>query len=235
MFGKQTRRPWRTKGSTKDTKVGKATCPGEFLSVDQLESSSPGLVGQLKGKLTTKRYEVATVFVNHFSDLSYVHLQLSTSADDTLQAKFEFEKYARTHGVTIRQYHADNGRFSDNSWRNDVLSKGQLLKFCGVGPHHQNGRAEKRIRDIQDLARTSLIYANHRWPDAIDATLCPYALRHANDLINRTVFPARNETPLEIFGKTKVMPSMKDTRPFGCPAYVLDGRLPGGEQDRQVG
>jgi hypothetical protein len=75
-----------------------------------------------------------------------------------VQAKFEFEKYARTYGANIRQYHAGNGQFSDNSLQNDGLSKGQLLTFCGVGAHHQNGQAEKRIRDIQDLARTSHIY-----------------------------------------------------------------------------
>jgi GAG-pre-integrase domain len=230
LFGKQTRRPWRTKDLTNVIKGIEAEKPGDCVSVDQLESSVPGLVGQLKGSLTHKRYKVATIFVDHFSALSFVHLQLSTNAEETLQAKLEFEKYARTHGVIIKRYHADNGRFSDNSWRNDVISQGQRLTFCGVGAHHQNGRAEKRIRDIQDLARTSLIYANQRWPDAVDARLWPYALRHANDSINRTIFPGKTETPLESFSQTKVMPSMKDMRPFGCPAYVLDGKLQGGNK-----
>jgi Reverse transcriptase (RNA-dependent DNA polymerase) len=110
------------------------------------------------------------------------------------------------------------------------MKQGQRLTFCGVGAHHQNGRAEKRIRDIQDLARTSLIHANLRWPDAVDARLWPYAIRHANESLNRTVFPGKNETPLESFSQTKVMPSMKDSRPFGCPAYVLDGRLQSGDK-----
>jgi hypothetical protein len=144
-----------------------------------------------------------------------------------VEAKEEFERFSRTHGVTVKHYHADNGRFSDNAWRNHVLSSNQRLTFCGVGAHHQNGRAEKRIRDLQDLARTSLIYANRRWPDAVDARLWPYALRHANDTINKTMFPGRDETPLELFSRTQVLPNMKDEHPFGCPVYALDGRLQG--------
>jgi GAG-pre-integrase domain len=230
LIGKQTRRPWRAKGEPNEDKANRVAEPGECVSVDQLESSVPGLVGQLKGKLTNKRYKVATIFVDHFPSLSYVHLQLSTSADDTLQAKFEFEKYVRSHVVLVQRYHDDNGRFSDSSWRNDILKQGQRLAFCGVGAHHQNGRAEKRIRDIQDLARTSLIHANQRWPDAVDARLWPYALRHANESINRTIFPGQKETPIKGFSQTKIMPSMKDIRPFGCPAYVLDGKLQGGNK-----
>jgi hypothetical protein len=129
-------------------------------------------MGQMKGR---HRYRVATIFVDHYSNLGYVHLQSSTGAMETIQAKTEFEKFARTNGVTIQLYHADNGRLAENQWREDILLKGQRLTFCGVGAHHQNGRAEKRIRDAQDNARTSLIHANRRWPVAIDATLWPYA------------------------------------------------------------
>jgi Reverse transcriptase (RNA-dependent DNA polymerase)/GAG-pre-integrase domain len=227
MYGKMTRRPWRTKSKQKHESLGTIDKPGDCVSVDQLESSIPGLVGQLKGKPTSLRYRVATVFVDYYSGLSYVHLQSSTSSKETLEAKFEFEKYARTHGVTIRHYHADNGRFSDNDWRDDILYRGQRLTFCGVGAHHQNGRAEKRIRDIQDLARTSLIHANKRWPDAVDARLWPYALLNANLSINKTPFPQHTESPIEMFSMTKIMPNLIDDHPFGCPVYVLDGRLQG--------
>jgi hypothetical protein len=36
---------------------------------------------------------VATVFVDHYSDLDYVHIQESTSADDTIEAKRTFENF----------------------------------------------------------------------------------------------------------------------------------------------
>jgi hypothetical protein len=52
-----------------------------------LESSTPGLIAQIKGWLTKKRNKVATIFVDHFSGLSNIHLQKSTNADETLEAK----------------------------------------------------------------------------------------------------------------------------------------------------
>jgi hypothetical protein len=47
--------------------------------------------------------------------------------------------------VEILHYHADNGRFAEMVWKEDVRLKGQQLTFLGVGAHHQNGRAKKRI------------------------------------------------------------------------------------------
>lgn len=228
-FGKATKRPWRTKATepTKKSHTLPVTAPGHCVSVDQLESRLPGLVGQMKGRPTTKRYKVATVFVDQFSKLSYVHLQTSTSAAETMEAKVEFERYAATFGVRVRHYHADNGRFSDNEWRRHVAENGQRLTFCGVGAHHQNGIAEKRIRDIQDLARTSLIYANRRWPAAVDARLWPYALRNANNVINKTTFPKQLKSPIELFSAIDVAPNLTQDHPFGCPTYALDGRLQG--------
>jgi hypothetical protein len=123
MYGNFTRRAWRTKMNpfTKDNTL-KALSPGMCVSVDQLESPLPGFVGLLKGTLTRKRYKVATIFVDHFSDLSLVHLQSTTNIEDTLQAKHDFESYASTFGVSIQHYHANNGPFADNAWRQDILN-----------------------------------------------------------------------------------------------------------------
>ena len=108
---------------------------------------------------------------------------LSTGGDETLQAKHEFERYVRSFGVTVLSYHADNGRFVDNKWIKDMQDKDQASTLCGVNAHHQNGRVEKRIRDIQDLGRSSLLHAMKMWPDAITMSLWPYAIRKViNDL-----------------------------------------------------
>jgi Reverse transcriptase (RNA-dependent DNA polymerase) len=225
LYGKATRKPWQSKKAKDEPKSISATAPGGCVSVDQLESTTPGLIGQMKGILTKQRYTVATVFVDQYSDLSYVHLQPSTSAADTIQAKRAFELYASTHGVKILHYHADNGRFADNAWRKDVRDNQQRLTFCGVNAHHQNGRAEKRIRDLQDMARTSLIHAQRRWPKAINAHLWPYALRKANESLNNTIHRDRSETALEKFSGVKVRVNIKDEHPFGCPTYALDSDL----------
>lgn len=64
-----------------------------------------GLIAQLRGFLTRKRYTMAKVFTDHFSQLSYVHLQQSISSEEMLQAKCAFKAYAKHHGVTIQHYH----------------------------------------------------------------------------------------------------------------------------------
>ena len=114
LFGQATRRPWRNKPrkGAKAPKLRKATFPGECVSVDQLESSTPGLIAQMKGWITKKRYRVATIFVDHYSGWSYVHLQKSTNAIETLEAKRAFELHASRQGITVKQYQADNGRFA---------------------------------------------------------------------------------------------------------------------------
>jgi hypothetical protein len=139
-----------------------------------------------------------------------------------------FERFADSYGVKILKYHADNGRFAENVWKQAISEKNQQLTFSGVGAHHQNGRAEKRIRDIQDLARTSIIHAHRRWPSAVDNRLWPYALRHANHALNNTQFPGEEKTPLEKFSRTDVAPNLDHHHPFGCPAYALDGRIRSG-------
>jgi len=55
LYGKATRRPWRTKASP-DGGLKRATFAGQCVAVDQCESPVPGLVAQLKGIPTKKRY-----------------------------------------------------------------------------------------------------------------------------------------------------------------------------------
>jgi hypothetical protein len=72
-----------------------ATKPGDVVSVDQLISKTPGLVAQSTGTLTKRRHTVATIFVDQASGLDFVYPQASTSANDTLEAKRAFERFAR--------------------------------------------------------------------------------------------------------------------------------------------
>ena len=116
LYAKATKKPWRTKAPPTEMEVPSVNAPGAVVSVDQLESSTPGFIGQLKGWLTRQRYSCATVFVDHYSDLTFVYLQRTTSADETLDAKEAFERYAYQHGVKILHYHADNGRFNESAW-----------------------------------------------------------------------------------------------------------------------
>lgn len=221
LYGSMTKRPWRTKprkGQQK-SEIYPVTRPGQVVSVDQFESSTPGFLPQLKGRLTRMRYKVATVFVDHYSRLSYIHLQRSFSSNETQEAKQAFEAFARRCNVRIEHYHADNGRFADNAFINDVQSKGQTISYCAVNAHFQNGIAEKFIRDISDSSRKSLLHAKARWPEAIAIHLWPSAVKDAN--YKRNVLPnfPDGSSPLERFTGVHVAPKIKDLHPFGCPVY----------------
>jgi hypothetical protein len=67
---KATRKPWRGKGKRYIQKhLKKTPHPGEVVSVDQLESSMPGFIGLMTGKLANQRIVASTVYVDHASDL----------------------------------------------------------------------------------------------------------------------------------------------------------------------
>ena len=224
-YGKQTKRPWRTKGPQGHIRT--ATQPGQVVSVDQLESTTPGFVAQLKGLLTTQRYNYATIFVDQYSKLSFVFLQKRIMSAETVLAKQSFEQFAHDHGVKILHYHADNGRFADNGFIQACKDNNQGLTYCGVNAHFQNGVAEKRIRDLQEQARTMLLFAVHKWPKMLSMALWPYALRTANEVRNSTPMENQTKTPMELFAQVAIAPKLKHFHTFGCPTYILDNRLQG--------
>ena len=206
------------------------TRPGELVSVDQLVSPTPGLIAQMTGRLTTKRYNYATVFVDHYSGYSYVHLQKSASAEETIEAKKAFEYHCSQMGVQVRAYHADNGVFRANKWVTECRNRQQALTFAGVNAHHTNGKAERRIRSLQELTRSMLIHANKRWPKSVTTNLWPYAMRMANDAINQSpsLQDPERRSPEQMISASTTMPNTKHWHPFRCPVFVLDNALQGG-------
>ena len=135
-----------------------------------------------------------------------MHLQSTLTSQDALAAKWAFEAHCRNHGVTVKQYHADNGRFADNIFINDCKAQGQTITYCGVNAHWQNGLAEKGIRDGREAAKTMLLHAIHRWPSAVTIHLWPYALRYAAHIFNNTPFKD-GISPMENFSSTNVCKS----------------------------
>jgi hypothetical protein len=165
LYAKAIQKPWRSRTSTNIDKARKLKRHGECVSVDQLVSPTPGLITQMSGFLTMKRYKYATVYVDQASQLSFVWLQKTAIAEETLEGKTAFEQYVKDRGITVQAYHADNGIFRATKWVMACRTLGQSLSFAGVNAHHQNGIAERCIWTLQELARTMLIHANHRWPN----------------------------------------------------------------------
>jgi Reverse transcriptase (RNA-dependent DNA polymerase) len=226
MYGKASRKPWRSKPRKNQPAKTKLN-PGDMTSVDQMNSSTPGLVAQISGILTTKRYKCATVFVDQASRLGYIYPQKTSSAEETIEAKEAWEAFARTHGVTVKAYHADNGIFKANKWMQSCRNARQPLTFAGVNSHHENGIAERRIKEIQEGARTMLIQANRRWRSCINAHLWPYAVRMASEQVNCMPNMQREDkqTPMQVFSGSKVHSNIKHWHHFGSPVYVLEKEL----------
>ena len=220
LYGKATKIPWRTKGQPL-SHIQLAKSLGECVSIDQMESTTPGLIAQMKGTPTLLRYRYLTVIVDHYSRFTYVHLHTAITSEQTIKAKQAFESMARNIGILIKHYHADNGRFADKDFIKDIEDKGQTISFCGVRAHFQNGIAEKRIRDLQERARTMLIHAQNKWPTAIDTALWPYAIRLTCDIDNNTYLQRINQSRSEAFSGTQIKPKLSHFHTFGCPAYVL--------------
>ncbi len=76
-------------------------------------------------------------FVDHFSRLRFLHLQIDDFAAETMLVKQAFEKFAAEHGVRILHYHCDNGQFAGTAWKQSCKASRQGLTFCGVNAHFQ--------------------------------------------------------------------------------------------------
>ena len=103
----------------------------------------------------------------------------------------------------------------------DVRKAGQTIIFCGVGAHHQNGVAERRIHDITESAHTMLLHAAHRWPKTITSNIWPQALKHATNMRNVLPRKWKTQSPISLFSNTTIKPNIKHFHPFRCPVYVL--------------
>jgi hypothetical protein len=148
LFGAMTKIPWRGKETKASHEVFIATKPGECVSVDQMASTEVGFFAQMKGKLTKKRFRCATIFIDHYSRLRFVNLQIDDSSAETLVAKCAFETFAAEHGMKILHYHCDNERFHDNAFKQACHNARQQLTVCGVNAHFQNGIAEHSIHNL---------------------------------------------------------------------------------------
>jgi len=226
-YGSQTRRPWHTKA--KGRKIHVATRPGECVSFDQMESTVPGFIAQMKGNLTKNKYHHATVFIDHYLEYGFVYFHTQITTEETIKAKKAFEAHLRTMDVMVEHYHTDNGRFSDKGSIQEIHHQGQTISFCGVNAHWQNERAERRIRDLGDSLRRMMVHANKRWPQAMSTSLWPYAFQLSNELKNDTPTTLSGETPRERLSGISIAPNLNHYHTFGCPLFALHNNLQNGK------
>jgi len=204
--------------------------PGDCVSVDQLESNTPGCLPTSRGTPTKCTFQAATLFCDHASRFLHLTCNISTVAEEALLAKLSFEREAALANVRIRKSKADNGIFHLALWKTSCELLQQTIEYCGVNAHHQNGIAKRQIRSIMDPARMMLLHAMHHWSDIIKVDLWPYALKLAIDLHNHTPGPS-GLSPAEIFVGVKDKDRLQAFHTFGCPVFVLlETRLQAGHK-----
>ena len=206
--------------------------PGDCVSTDQFVVTNKGRTLRSFGK-EKKKNKIAggTIFKDHASGFISVHNQISLRAGETIVAKKSFERTSGTYGVAIKKYHADNGVFVSEAFRNDIITCGQQLELSGVGGQHQNGRAERSIRTVFSLARALLIHSALYWPDAHDLELWPFAVDYAVWILNN--LPDEDGlSPLEKFSRQKFnnYNHLRRSHVWGAPMYVLDPKLQDGQK-----
>ena len=150
MFGKMRKRAWRNKNKSSVKTIQKANenDTGANISIDQLVVAQPGLVLRLSGRHTNARICGATGFYDNHSGYSFSSLQTTLDGEQTLAAKHSFKSRADIYGVVIKKYSADNGRFAEKLFRDDIRKAQQVIEFCGVGAHHQNGIIEWHFQTL---------------------------------------------------------------------------------------
>ena len=160
-----------------------------------------------------------------------MHLFQSTTSKDLVGSKLAFKAYACDYEVKIKHYHTDNGRFSDNAFREAVEKGGQTIPFSGVNAHFQNGITEERIQELQDCYRTSLLFVQSLWPKFINTNLWQDSMRTYNLVLVllSTLILIDGISPLEKFSGIPVSPKIRNFHAFDCPVYVLNNALQGGK------
>ena len=222
MYSQATKRPWQSKPTHNETMIPeKEYTPGQCVAVDMLKSPTPGLIAQLTGRLTKDRYKYATVYVDVATGYGTVVLQKTANAEETIKGKEAFERHAKACGIKIQHYHANNGTFRANAWREHCHEQGQTLSFASVHAHFENGVAERRIRLLQDLARTMMTECLVQWPQSASPTLWSYAIRYAHHNLNNSpsLRLKGHPTPLEAFSGEKTRRDTSGAVPFSCPVY----------------
>ena len=198
--------------------------------MDQAQSSTPGRPLTYIGKNSKQKIFYVTVFVDSISKKVFVEFHNSTGAKEAIAAKHNMERDAYKSGVKIKSFRADNGIFKSEEFRLELKNNAQDITYCGVGAHHQNGIAERHIRTMVEKARTVLLNAHARWPDAIKMELWTFALRHVVTKWNNTPRPDLGfRTPEDVFNGMKRNKEPRsifaDFHPFGIPVYVLAKKL----------
>ena len=160
--------------------------PGQHISFDHFICSTCRhlLTSARKTKLDDM-YTGGCIVIDHASGYMFVDHQVSLNSHETLKAKESFERTCPSTGVTPQEYQVDNSKtFTSAEFTRNLSNFQQVIRFAGVGAHHQNGIAEGNTRTIMAIAGIKMLHSAIHWPDVTDPTLWPLTVKHAIFLVN---------------------------------------------------
>ena len=80
---------------------------------------------------------------------------------------------------------------------------------------------EKAISYTQDIARTILLYAITRLPDAVHLSLCLYAMCRAVQIQNTMPDATGGSSRSELFARIAIHSKPEHFHTFGCPVFAM--------------
>ena len=155
-----------------------------WISIDQIESPQGGLIKFLKVKETIRKYQVAAIFAEYFSKLTYVQFGEITTENEAVEAKYAFKQFAAAFGVKIQKYHDGNGAFNTHIFKESIFAANQNIAFSDADAHHQNGISEFMINTVIYRAQSMPLNAMICLTEFITTELWPYAIKLVIDVGN---------------------------------------------------
>ena len=139
---------------------------------------------------------------------------------------------ARNDGITIKNFHADNGIFAKPEFK-DYCERNRIkVSFCRVGAKHQNVVVEQNIKTVAQWARANMLHLAAHWPQYASSTFWPQAIDYAVWIFNRMPNMTTGISPNELWSSVRGDSGTQLSRAhvFGCPVYVLDAALQDGKK-----
>ena len=153
-----------------------------------------------------------TVFVDEYTKYRWVYVHKDrTSAVDILR-KWILDATKGTD-LKVKCIRTDQaGEHLSKNYQNELKRQGIRMECSCSYNHHQNGVAEKAIRDICNMARCMLDYGH------VARDMWGYAVRYAAHVQNRLVHAGMPMSAYEMrYGEA---PDLSRLKIFGCTAYV---------------
>ena len=111
----------------------------------------------------------------------------------------------------------------------ELLKKQKKIRFSGDGSSHQNGAAERAIKTVVTMARTTLMHVALRYPEDTSSTgIWPMVMDYAAWAYNWIPDMHSGLPAIEIWSRSRFEPVseiISNCHVWGCPTYVLEPNL----------